>query len=765
MPRTNSRRISRVRAASLALLVALASALPETLPAGGAALVAADGSPAAAPAALTGAGEGLSSLAPLVLNHSLDGVLSALAQLKSAALGAEASFSAALAAVAPRYRAAATNLVHYLALRRHDVRPLQNALHDLGLSSFGAAEAHVLPSLDAVLALAAAAVGPARAAAALGGAAPPAPPPPGAFAVARAALAAAADDALGPSPPRHKTRVMVTMPFEAADDPGVAAALVAGGMTLARLNCAHDGPAAWARMAANIRAADADAAAEAARRGAPAPPRTRLSFDLAGPKLRTGALAPGPAVLSWHPKRDAHGARVGVVRILLLPPGAPAGPLRCGGGGGGEPGAGASAALCAEPLVRLPLGEGGDALVRAAAPGDVVRLVDGRNRTSRLAVLARLEDASGLVVGAAETAYAEPGCALALEPAGGGAGPRHGGGAAPLRALVGPLPPAPAPLVLAPGDTVRFVEGDAPCRGPTSADPAFLVSIAGVPSLFARVRVGHRVLMDDGKFTGVVDGVAPDHASFTAVLSVVLGGSAKLGPEKGLNFPDTRLHLPALDADDVTALDAALGLRPDLIALSFVQVPGDVQELQARLAAAGADRVGVVLKIETAEGFANLPALLLQGLTRDAPFAIMIARGDLGVEVGFARMAEVQEELLWFAEAAAVPVIWATQVLDSLAKTGVPTRGDVTDAAAAERAEAVMLNKGRFMPEVLRFLDDVLSRAAAHEDKRRHMLRPLAVAERAFLVAAGGGADGGGEAGEGEGEGPTARPTVRPAAD
>jgi pyruvate kinase len=106
----------------------------------------------------------------------------------------------------------------------------------------------------------------------------------------------------------------------------------------------------------------------------------------------------------------------------------------------------------------------------------------------------------------------------------------------------------------------------------------------------------------------------------------------------------------------------------------------------------------------------------------------MIARGDLAVECGFERMAEVQEEILWICEAAHTPVIWATQVLESLAKTGQPSRAEVTDAAMSERAECVMLNKGPFICEALATLDDILRRMEAHQSKRRSMLRPLQVA-------------------------------------
>jgi len=107
----------------------------------------------------------------------------------------------------------------------------------------------------------------------------------------------------------------------------------------------------------------------------------------------------------------------------------------------------------------------------------------------------------------------------------------------------------------------------------------------------------------------------------------------------------------------------------------------------------------------------------------------MLARGDLGVEVGFERMAEVQEQVLWLCEAAHVPVVWATQVLEGLVKTGMPTRSEVTDAAMSARAECVMLNKGPHIEAAVRFLDDVLSRMIDHNSKKTPMLRRLKVSE------------------------------------
>jgi pyruvate kinase len=165
----------------------------------------------------------------------------------------------------------------------------------------------------------------------------------------------------------------------------------------------------------------------------------------------------------------------------------------------------------------------------------------------------------------------------------------------------------------------------------------------------------------------------------------------------------------------------------DIIGYSFVRSDADVMELQTRLAELGGEGLGIILKIETREGFNQLPNLLLAAM-RSRAVGVMIARGDLAIECGFQRLAEVQEEILWICEAAHMPVIWATQVLESLAKTGMPSRSEITDAAMGERAECVMLNKGPYMVTAVRILDDILRRMQAHQDKKRSMLRKLRVA-------------------------------------
>jgi pyruvate kinase len=103
----------------------------------------------------------------------------------------------------------------------------------------------------------------------------------------------------------------------------------------------------------------------------------------------------------------------------------------------------------------------------------------------------------------------------------------------------------------------------------------------------------------------------------------------------------------------------------------------------------------------------------------------MIARGDLAVEVGFQRLAELQEEILWLTEAAYTPVVWATPVLDNFVRKGKLSRAEMSDVVLAQRAECVMLNKGDFLPEALPIVDDIFRRMQGHQHKKTPRLRAL----------------------------------------
>jgi pyruvate kinase len=145
----------------------------------------------------------------------------------------------------------------------------------------------------------------------------------------------------------------------------------------------------------------------------------------------------------------------------------------------------------------------------------------------------------------------------------------------------------------------------------------------------------------------------------------------------------------------------------------------------------GGPKPSVVYKIETPDSVANLPALILEGM-KTPPFGVMIARGDLAVEIGFERLGEIQEEILWICEAAHVPVVWATQVLENLQKSGMPTRSEITDAGQAALAECVMINKGAHTIPVLRSLKEIMERTSGRRTKKKFTLGPLNIARDFF---------------------------------
>ena len=235
---------------------------------------------------------------------------------------------------------------------------------------------------------------------------------------------------------------------------------------------------------------------------------------------------------------------------------------------------------------------------------------------------------------------------------------------------------------------------------------------------------GHRLFIDDGKIAALVE--RTHSGSLVARVTRCKGDGAKLKSEKGINFPDSEFVIPALTPKDREDMEF-VAVHADAINFSFVQSADDVGLLQAALAELRPndwDTLSLILKIETAQAVRNLPEIIVRAGARQS-VAIMIARGDLAIEIGFARLAEMQEEILWIAEAAQVPVIWATQVLEQLVKKGMPNRGELTDAAMAARAECVMLNKGPYLFEALDALDLLLERMDDHFHKKTPQLRRL----------------------------------------
>ena len=623
---------------------------------------------------------------PAPARFEMGHALETLERVRRDLVESERRFEPVVASLPERTRASARNLIHYLALRSHDLEAVQRVLAGNGLSSLGRAEAHVLANLDAVLGvlyalLDRAAPLPMDEHRAVG------------FEEGEGLRRARADALFGPPPEGRSVRIMVTAPAEAASDPALVERLLAGGMDSLRINCAHDAPEAWEAMVANLRRA----------RAALGRPCTVLR-DLPGPRVRTGEVEPGPRVVKVRPERDELGRVLRPARVWLTPAESPAAP----------PGP-------ADAVLPLPA-----PFVDALAPGGRIRFRDARGSRRRMRVAERAD--GGAWCALKKTAYVRTGTAMRVRTA--AASAEHG-----RRANVGDLPPVERKIPLAPGDVLLLSRDPAPGRAARPADGGGTAEPARIPvfppEALAGVLPGAPVWMDDGRIGGVVE--SADAEGVRVRITQTRAGGGKLGAHKGVNFPGSDLGLPALTADDLRILPFVRA-HADLVGYSFARGAADVRRLREELEATSGRRPGIVLKIETTAAFQELPSMLLEAM-RFPVAGVMIARGDLAVECGFERLAEVQEEILWMCEAAHVPVIWATQVLESLTHEGMPSRAEVSDAALGERAECVMLNKGPCLAEAVRMLDDILARMRRHQEKKRPLLAHLGVAEYFFAIA------------------------------
>ncbi len=604
-----------------------------------------------------------------------------LRSLRDACVCMESAHAARLTTMSAEHQASARNFLHYLALRQQDIRPLQYTLASLGLSSLGVIEAHVMASLNAVIA---------RLENLLGHETIHAPTPPVSFRGGSASLKAHADALLGTPSDGREVAVMVTLPSEAADDPALIRALLQGGMDVARINCAHDDAAAWQRMAQHVR----QIAAELNR-------TCRIQIDLAGPKSRTGNLRVLGRMLRLKVKRDWHNK---LLQPALLWLSDAEQPLRFAQSGVQQPADGQPAELVfhGQGLTHLHV-------------DDTLTLHDARGRRREGRVVR--SHTHGVLLAFDDNVLIEEGCAIE--------GGRH------KHRIQGSLHGAPEvqeELRLCVNDTLILTREDLPGHAAVRDEHGTVTAPAQIhctlEAAFSDAQAGQSVWLDDGRIGAMIEDVTTER--ITLRITHALPEGSKLKAEKGINFPDTVFHTPALtekDRADLTAMHA----HCDLLAMSFVREESDIQQLQQALAALGAEHLGVVLKIENRRAFENLPKLLLAAM-HSPQLGVMVARGDLAVELGFERLSEAQEEIVWLCEAAHVPVIWATQILESMAKSGAPSRPEVTDAAIGIRAECVMLNKGPHIVQALEFLQRVLARMEGHYDKRMATLRRLSIA-------------------------------------
>lgn len=267
-----------------------------------------------------------------------------------------------------------------------------------------------------------------------------------------------------------------------------------------------------------------------------------------------------------------------------------------------------------------------------------------------------------------------------------------------------------------PGDRIHLVR-----PGTQHSPDAICTAECALPEVIDQVAIGADVWIDDGSVATVVERQT-DQGLLLLVTRAPHGGK-KIREAQGINTPNTDLALDPLTAEDLASLDHIVELA-DMVGYSFVQTADDIERLHDEIDARTTRDLAVIAKIETRRAVQNLPDIIVHSMARRR-LGVMIARGDLAVELGFERITEMQEEIMWLCEAAHTPVIWATQVLESYVKKGLPTRAEMTDAAMSSRAECVMLNKGPFIADAVTILDHVLGRMATHFDKKAARLREL----------------------------------------
>ncbi|MBT2162795.1 pyruvate kinase [Zobellia barbeyronii] len=560
------------------------------------------------------------------------------------------------------HKKSALNLVHYHQFRKSDFRESQRKLGNLGMTRFANAQGHVEDSLVKVLYL-------------LYRLADGAPTN---FEKAQLStkkskklLKSNTEALFGYPSEGRRVRIMVTMPSHAAKDYALVYDMVKNGMNCARINCAHDTPEVWKKIIKNVKNASEELGSS-----------VKIAMDLAGPKIRTGAVEPGARIIKFKPKIDDDGFVLKPVEIELITSTAELVPAH------------------AVPINADWLGE--------LVVNDKISIVDANNKSRKLKVIGSFE--KSVLVKSSKAISFKTGAAIESSTLG-------------KKGTIGSLPEIQKAVRLYKDDMVVITDESIPGSSAVVNEHGEVLEKAHIPcqfpGIFEKVNKGDLVLFDDGKIEGIIQSITKN--SFEVLITRAAEKGVKLKAEKGMNFPNTNLGISGLTPKDKEDL-AFVAKHADIVNFSFVNSKKDVQKLFSELKKLKAyDKLGIILKIETKFAFDNLEEILLE-VMQVKKIGVMIARGDLAVETGWQEIGQVQHELLSICGAAHIPVIWATQVLENLAKNGLPSRSEITDVVTSLKAECVMLNKGPYMKDVLILLNTILSNMEDFQEKNETML-------------------------------------------
>jgi len=570
----------------------------------------------------------------------------------------------------PKYRKSATNMIHYLSLRHRDLTQIQKKLGELGITRLGKAESHVMAStlnavnlLKRLVGLRISIKNREHLSIQQG------------IQLIRTHTTAL----LGRKLKGSKVRIMVTLPTEAAENKKLVRGLISSGMNSARINCAHDDPETWHKMIDYIHKSKRKTGRNC-----------KICMDLGGPKLRTGLMKPGPQVIHLQPERDDVGAVQAPGEAWLSAKEAP---------------------FSDDEKIHIPVKNN---WIKNLKKGDIIVFKDARDKKCTLKVGAK--EGNGRWVKCYDSAYILTGTKFVLQKK----KKKEN-----LSTRVGEILPIEQKILLKIGDKLILHKDPHPGEPARYDENGQLLKHAHIactlPEVFSDVRAGEPILLDDGKIEGIIDEAFEDKIIISITYAKEEG--TKLRGDKGINLPSSNLSLSGLTQKDREDLKFIVK-HADVVNFSFVNSPQDVLDLLEELEKLGRKDLGIILKIETQQGFKNLPGILLTAM-RSYPLGVMIARGDLAIEGGWKHLAQIQEEIMWICEAAHIPIVWATQVLETLAKKGRPSRAEITDAAMAQRAECVMLNKGPHITEAILMIDEIMKSMEFYHQKQAPIIPKL----------------------------------------
>jgi pyruvate kinase len=585
------------------------------------------------------------------------------------------------------------NLLCYLALRKHDLSDLQLRLAEQGLSSLGMLEGEVLVSIEQVLKHFGIRPGNTSSLCKIN-------------AKSASLLLGKRSKLIFGSPSKgRRTYIMVTLDSTDIYQHELIEQLLENGMDIVRINCAHNTNKEWNLIIKAIREAEE----RLVQRQKGTRSRCMILMDLGGPKIRTGPMELKVRPLKISVPKDKYGRAVRFVEGFLD-----------------------SEASYTE-LVDQVTGLSPSTFVIAISTGDdrglgglqkdqKITFKDARDEHQRAITVLERTSPTRVRIGLEQTAYLKEGIKLECQT--------NSNNNKKCSFTVRAIKPQPIELKVEAGNVLRLYRdarlGHSGAGSGSDSKPAAISCT--YPQVLDQVKVGHRIFIDDGKIEAVVRSSNEQYLGLEIISPK--GIIAKIKSNKGINFPDSSLKMPALTPDDIRNLGFVVE-HADLVGLSFVHRPEDLYALHEILSKLCHQNLGIVAKIETADSIHNLTQILIAGLELPK-FAVLIARGDLAVEVGFENLAFVQEDILCLCEAAHIPVILATQILESLAESGLRSRAEMTDAIMGQRAECVMLNNGIHILEAVRTLAILLKTEERHQVKKHQLFSEFTVQHAVF---------------------------------